>query len=246
MELPAAVEPRLGLVSITPDPRITVITTAVLLSAVQLLKPLSPASTYLGAALLVMATFTFSSKDILNSELHCAAAGRPPVSYTIHTTTGFLGRKTTSLVLFAGSTSRYQGATAAIHWKKHTFEIGGVSRDWADLKQHAGGIFSRKRIWRWSGQSYTVKFHYPIWTATSNSAQRPTTTTFTLYNFHWFRASEPAYISFPPDISEEDTVFLILVLLYSERKRQDRQRSSSNGGVIAGAGAGGGGGGGGC
>jgi hypothetical protein len=46
------------------------------------------------------------------------------------------------------------------------------------------------------------------------------------YQSHIFTKSEPASISFPFDLSNEDMIFLILVFIYSETKRQDSVRST--------------------
>lgn len=116
------------------------------------------------------------------------------------------------------------GTSAAIRWRERRFETGGVKRDWSTFKYKPAGIFSKTRKWHWSGESFTVKFLIDDdkWIASSDSSRHPTRATFYPYKYHFFGPSEPGYISFSPDVSDEDTIFLILVMIYSETRRQDR------------------------
>lgn len=211
--------PDCGAVSITPDPTSTISVEVLFRIALSVSLP----APRLINLLPLMPNFTFSKQDILNTDLHHDPAGRS-TSYRIDTTTGFRGRKTTTLVPTGRSSSHR--IPAAIHWRERTFEMGGVKHDWSTLKHNTGGIFSSSREWRWSRKSYTVKFHHAIWTASLTSSPHTTRATFSPYKSHWFSPNESGQISIPVDVSDEDTAFLILVMIYSETKRLDSARSS--------------------
>ncbi|KAG5641830.1 hypothetical protein DXG03_004133 [Asterophora parasitica] len=170
-----------------------------------------------------MSSFTFSDKDILNSELHPAF---PAVAYGIKTHSGIFGRKTTELTPFSHGTP-YRGIPGEIDWKSKKFQIGGVKRKWSSLKSK-GGAFSSGKEWHWLGRSYVVRYHDKEWTVTSHFWGNAAGAFFRLRRSHLFRSNEPASISFSQDIqSSEDMVFLILVLLYSETKRREKSQKSA-------------------
>lgn len=81
-----------------------------------------------------MLVFTFAEKDLLNSPLYSG-----DIRYTLSTTTGFWGRKATTLASPGVFSSR---ALGVINWRKERFKIGEVHRKWSDLK-HRTGLFSR-------------------------------------------------------------------------------------------------------
>jgi len=168
-----------------------------------------------------MSQFTFGDQDILNCDL-LPESGRS-LSYRINTSKGFIGRKKTTLVPMDRGASR--GISGAIDWRNDTYEVGGVTRDRSTIKHKTGGMFSSTREWRWSRQTYTVDFNGDgIWTALTSSSRHPTVATFYPYKFRFFSPSGLAHISFSPDVSEEDMIFLILVMIWSDTQQKDRNQ----------------------
>lgn len=86
-----------------------------------------------------MSSFTFNTHDILNSTLIPDQA-YDTLFYTTSTTSGFLGRKVTTLVPSTQKDGAFRGV---INWKEDTFEIGGTIRKRLDLKRNPGGILNR-------------------------------------------------------------------------------------------------------
>lgn len=83
-----------------------------------------------------MPTFNFTSGDILNSDLR----DNTSTTYRIITTRGaLLGRRVTSLMLLGNGSNE---TVAAIHWRDSKFEIGGVQRNWFDLKYNPSGLLN--------------------------------------------------------------------------------------------------------
>lgn len=72
---------------------------------------------------------TFVEKKLLESPV--IADGT--VHYTTSTTTGFRGRKITTITAASG-------LVGMINWREKTFVINGVQRKWDDLKRHSAGI----------------------------------------------------------------------------------------------------------
>ncbi|KAJ7785264.1 hypothetical protein DFH07DRAFT_763862 [Mycena maculata] len=157
---------------------------------------------------------TFKSKDILNSHLH-AGHSNP---YTTSTSSGVLGRKTTTL-----KTGFLSGSAGKIDWRDKEFKIGGRTKKWRKVES-SGGWFTSGREWEWAGYTYTVKHSHHKWTATNSHRE---VAYFTPYQSHLLRSSEHASLYISPEIQDEhQRVFLILVLLYSETKRQDKQHKT--------------------
>lgn len=75
---------------------------------------------------------TFVDKQLLRTALVGAEGA---VHYTTSTTSGFLGRKVTTI-------NAASGLVGVINWREKTFNINGVQREWDDLKSRTGGIFS--------------------------------------------------------------------------------------------------------
>ncbi|RDB20789.1 hypothetical protein Hypma_012149 [Hypsizygus marmoreus] len=191
-----------------------------------------------------MSKYLFGDADLLNSTL-LPAHPYYWVSYSTSTTSGFLGRKVTTLTPSA-SFNAYATLGAAINWREETFEVGGRMKKWEDLTHKTGGMFSRqgppglhsvhsfytdtlsihsKREWTWSDRTYMVKFHDhdDHWTATLDAAENPPSAVFTVRKMAKSgKPPEPANIVFAPGVSPEDMAFLILVIIYSETKRVER------------------------
>lgn len=110
---------------------------------------------------------TFIDKDLLKSTLVGAEGA---VQYTTSTTSGFRGRKVTTITAASG-------LVGTINWRAKTFDINGVERGWHDLKSKSGGIFSSyvllvlvgesnlmldglsEREWNWGNRPYLLKYH---------------------------------------------------------------------------------------
>ncbi|KAF8054249.1 hypothetical protein FPV67DRAFT_1133285 [Lyophyllum atratum] len=163
-----------------------------------------------------MTAYTFGDKDILNSSL---IPSYPSMPYIITTKAGFLGPKATTLSPTPQRGS-YPVLSGAILWSKDSFEIDGVPK-WSELKNRPKGFLSSTWEWRWSGQRYSLKRHDKHWTARSSSSSYAASVTFTLRKSHLFSPTEPASITFAPDVPAQDIVFLILVMLYSETRRKE-------------------------
>jgi hypothetical protein len=84
---------------------------------------------------------TFVDKKLLDTAVVGPDGG---VRYTTTTTSGFRGRKITTI-------SAASGLTGYINWREHVFVINGVQREWDSLKSRSGGIFSScvcfDRLW---------------------------------------------------------------------------------------------------
>lgn len=75
---------------------------------------------------------TFVDQNLLDSPL---VGGEGAVHYTTSTTSGFRGRKVTTIMAASG-------LVGVINWREKKFVINGVQREWDDLKSRSGGIFS--------------------------------------------------------------------------------------------------------
>jgi len=162
-----------------------------------------------------MSQFTFSDQNIQNCDL-LHESGRS-LSYRIDTP--YTGRKMTTLAPMGHGPSR--GISGAIDWRKDTFRVGGVTRDRSTIKHKTGGIFSSTREWRWSRQTYTVKFNDGTWTASTSPSDQPTVATFFPFKFRFFSPSGLARITFTPGVLEEDMIFLILVMIWSDIRQKN-------------------------
>jgi hypothetical protein len=76
--------------------------------------------------------FTFANKDILKSALVSSDGAE---HYTTSTTSGFRGRKVTTV-------SAASGLVGSIDWRGKLFSINGMQRKWDELKSRPGGILS--------------------------------------------------------------------------------------------------------
>jgi len=142
--------------------------------------------------------------------------------FTTHTSHGLVRRKET--IIAPSWTADVHGSTSSrsgsIKWKDETFVIGGVVKRVSDLRSRR--FLSRSQEWRWSGSQYTLKYSGNQWMIKCGEVGA----SMKVYQFHVFRQSEPASVSFSSNLSVEDMIFLLLVLVYSETKRQDGIKSS--------------------
>ncbi|KAJ7129910.1 hypothetical protein C8R43DRAFT_1026191 [Mycena crocata] len=162
-------------------------------------------------------TLTFTDKNILQAALVSADGA---VHYTTSTTSGFLGRKVTTIM----GTS---GVVGVINWREDLFIINGVQRKWDDLKTRSNGILSREREWSWDMWSYKLKFD--TWEkellAIPSSGNAAGTVRFTPYRIRVFHHSEHATIHFPHNMEDgREPMFLLMAILQIEMHRQDREQ----------------------
>ncbi|KAJ7144161.1 hypothetical protein C8R44DRAFT_759549, partial [Mycena epipterygia] len=92
---------------------------------------------------------TFADKNLLDSPL---VGAEGTVHYSTSTTSGFRGRKLTTVMAASG-------LAGVIDWRKKIFVIDGVQRGWDTLKSRSGGIFSSEREWNWGSRPYHLKYH---------------------------------------------------------------------------------------
>ncbi|KAJ7679661.1 hypothetical protein B0H17DRAFT_1077680 [Mycena rosella] len=173
---------------------------------------------------------TFSDKKLVDSPIVGAEGA---VHYTTSTTHGFRGRKITTIMAASG-------IVGVIDWRKKTFAINGVQRDWDDLKERSGGIFSSEREWNWANRPYNLKYHHSHkeLLATPNFGNSAGAVRFTIYEHHLLHGNDPAVIYFPHAMQDEgERMFLLMAILQTEMHRQDQVQSTRNAGVIAAAGS---------
>ncbi|KAJ7144155.1 hypothetical protein C8R44DRAFT_759544 [Mycena epipterygia] len=171
--------------------------------------------------------FTFADQNLLDSPL---VGAEGTVHYSTSTTSGFRGRKLTTLMAASG-------LIGVIDWRKKIFVIDGVQRGWDTLKSRSGGIFSSEREWNWGSRPYHLKYHdsQKELLAKPNFGNAAGTVRFTTYRSHLFRDNEPAVIYFPHQMQDElERMFLLMAMLKTEVDRQDSaRRARSNRGNIA-------------
>ncbi|RDB20596.1 hypothetical protein Hypma_012121 [Hypsizygus marmoreus] len=155
-----------------------------------------------------MQHFTFASKNMLNSVIQSDTDHTP--YYTTHTTSGFRGRKVTTITGPAPA----QQISGTIHWRTGIFDVGGVQRSTAEVKRKLGGLFDGDREWKWSGHTYVVTSIGGQWVATQPSHQTPSAVL-------RLSSDSPITVSFAPDVAIEDTFFLLMIFIYSETKEED-------------------------
>ncbi|KAJ7445425.1 hypothetical protein FB451DRAFT_1412707 [Mycena latifolia] len=157
---------------------------------------------------------TFTDKDLLGSPL---AGTDGAVCYTTSTTRGFRGRKTTTITS--------PGLVGLIDWREKTFTIGGVQRKWDEMKKRSTGIFSSEREWSWGHSAYKLKYHHGDKELLATPPSGPAgAVRFTPYHSHLFHSNEPAAISFPAHLhDEEERMFVLMAILQTEIHRQDTE-----------------------
>ncbi|KAJ7144123.1 hypothetical protein C8R44DRAFT_846097 [Mycena epipterygia] len=172
---------------------------------------------------------TFVDQNLLDSPVVGAEGA---VYYTTSTTSGFRGRKVTTIMAASG-------LVGVINWREKKFIINGVQRDWDDLESRSGGIFSSEREWNWGNRPYNLKYHdsHKELLATPNFGNAAGTVRFTTYRSHLLHSNEPAVIYFPHQMQDElERMFLLMAILHTEIHRQDDSRIATNatiGGAIA-------------
>ncbi|KAF7351986.1 hypothetical protein MVEN_01160800 [Mycena venus] len=166
-------------------------------------------------------TLTFTDQKLLESAVVDAEG---TVQYTTTTTSGFRGRKITTIMAASGP-------VGVMNWRQKTFTINGVHREWEYLKSRSGGIFSSEREWKWDHRHYKLKYHdsQKELLATPNFANAAGTVRFTTYRSHLFHDNKRAAIYFPSQMEDEtEKMFLLMAILQTEIRRQDRARNARN------------------
>jgi hypothetical protein len=79
---------------------------------------------------------TFVDKKLLESAV---IGPEGVVHYTLDTTSGFLGRKISTITAASG-------LVGIINWREKLFIINGVQQEWEDLEEKTGGLFSSYAI----------------------------------------------------------------------------------------------------
>ncbi|KAJ7348056.1 hypothetical protein DFH08DRAFT_960413 [Mycena albidolilacea] len=173
---------------------------------------------------------TFVDKKLLDTTVVGPDGG---VRYTTTTTSGFRGRKITTI-------SAASGLTGYINWREHVFVINGVQREWDSLKSRSGGIFSSEREWSWGNRPFHLKYHdsHKELLATPTTGNPADTVRFTTYHSHLLHDSERAAIYFPHQMVDEiERMFLLMAILQTEMHRQDVKAAASRNASLAGAAA---------
>ncbi|KAJ7060927.1 hypothetical protein C8F01DRAFT_177465 [Mycena amicta] len=157
--------------------------------------------------------YTFRGQDLLNTNI---VGPDNIVYYTTQTTSGFRGRKVTTI--------QGMNASGVIDWRAEHFILNGVERKWDDLKHRSGGIFSSEREWIWGDCPFILKYHHSHTEllATPNFRSTTGTVRFTPYQGHLLRDNEPATISFPFEMQDASArMFLLMAVLQTDIHRQD-------------------------
>ncbi|KAJ7166552.1 hypothetical protein C8R43DRAFT_986327 [Mycena crocata] len=162
---------------------------------------------------------TFDTGKILNTSIVDADGS---VHYTATTTSGFRGRKVTTILAASGT-------EGVINWREKLFIINGVPRSWADLKARTGGMFNTEREWRWDQKSYKLKYDFAekelMVTPSSGSPVRFTPHRAYLFNI---RETKPAAIYFPSEMQDaNEKMFLLMAVLKTEIQRQDTNEAAA-------------------
>ncbi|KAJ6545483.1 hypothetical protein B0H19DRAFT_999202 [Mycena capillaripes] len=174
-----------------------------------------------------MATpLTFVDKKLLDTAV---VGPEGAVCYTTTTTSGFRGRKITTITAASG-------LLGFINWREKVFVINGVQREWDDLKERSGGIFSSEREWNWGNRPYKLKYHDSDkeLLATPTTGNVAGTVRFTTFHSHLFHDDERAVIYFPHQMQDEnERMFLMMAILQTEIHRQDAQNAAIAGAASA-------------
>ncbi|KAF8198823.1 hypothetical protein K438DRAFT_1966790 [Mycena galopus ATCC 62051] len=157
---------------------------------------------------------TFTDKNFLETAV---VGPEGAVHYTTTTTSGFLGRKVTTI-------SSASGLGGCINWRDEAFAINGVVREWDSIKTHLGGLFSSEYQWKWGPRPFKLEFqdsHNEI-IATPTVGNISDTVRFSAYHSHFLEDSERAVIHFPNHMQDEmEKMFLLMAILQTEIHRQD-------------------------
>ncbi|RDB20656.1 hypothetical protein Hypma_012180 [Hypsizygus marmoreus] len=156
---------------------------------------------------------TFSTPDLLDATIQSAGSR----SYRTKTSTGFRGRKATSLAIING---KEQQVVGGIDWREKELVVEGKSWELSELKSKVPGPSHILRVWHWGEENYKVNIHGNQWRAT-RSGQLTPLVTFTQAVQNFFSASQPARLCFHVDMPETDRIFFILIMIYSEIRRRD-------------------------
>ncbi|KAJ7236605.1 hypothetical protein B0H12DRAFT_1026809, partial [Mycena haematopus] len=162
---------------------------------------------------------TFADQKVLDT---IVVAPDGTVQYAITTTSGFLGRKATTIV---GAS----GVAGLIDWRGKVFVINGVQKEWNALKSREG-VFSSSRDWNWGNRPFKLKYHstdYSSYKATSLIGNDADTVRFTTYRSRLFQENERAMIYFPYHMEEIERMFLLMAILQTEIRRQEVRRTNS-------------------
>ncbi|KAJ6471095.1 hypothetical protein C8R47DRAFT_1147850 [Mycena vitilis] len=172
---------------------------------------------------------TFLAEKLLDTAI---VGPEGAVYYTLATTSGFRGRKITTITAASG-------LSGFINWREKVFIINGVQRDWDELKERSGGLFSSEREWNWGNRPYKLKYHdsHKELLATPTTANVALTVRFTPYHSHLLHDNERAVLYLPQQMQDEiERMFLLMAILHTEMHRQDANRNKRNvavGGAIA-------------
>ncbi|KAJ6462142.1 hypothetical protein C8R45DRAFT_1178591 [Mycena sanguinolenta] len=168
---------------------------------------------------------TFADKKLLDTAIIAPDRG---VHYTTTTTSGFRGRKITTIAAASG-------LVGFINWREKLFVINGVQKQWSHIKSHTGGLFSSEHDWNWGSRPFKLKYQdsHKELIATPVVGNVADIVRFTTYHSHMFHDSERAMIYFPYQMQDEiERMFLLMAILETEIHRQDTNEQAGNIGVV--------------
>ncbi|KAJ7495294.1 hypothetical protein FB451DRAFT_1121780 [Mycena latifolia] len=204
-----------------------------------------------------MEAFFDNNSNIVNARI-CASLDSAPL-YTLETAFAAFKGRVRTVIRDANPLPGAKGANpavGAINWGEKSIEVGGMKRAIKEVRRVEGGLFNKKKYWRWgpARKEYTLAHSHEEWkatlvpassqptsasesTATSESttdadSSEPAAHFFTPSRPHLFTKPAPPRLRLSSAALAEDEVFLILVLVYEEVRRQDRTNTSTPNGTL--------------
>ncbi|KAG7091594.1 hypothetical protein E1B28_010615 [Marasmius oreades] len=116
---------------------------------------------------------TFDNRgNVLNAKLHTTVDDT--VIYTLETTYGFRGRRTTVLKDCNPAPGR-SATVGTINWREKIIEVNGMKKKVGDVKKRKGNYFRNARFWQWGSErkEYEIKYKNDEWRATSVEGDEP-------------------------------------------------------------------------
>ncbi|KAK7042738.1 hypothetical protein R3P38DRAFT_3449310 [Favolaschia claudopus] len=155
-------------------------------------------------------TLTFVNKRVLDSAV---VGSDGSAHYTVSTHYAWFGRKFTTI-------TAANGLVGHIHWRKHTFELGGMKTKWSEIRSGRGWWNPHQEYeWHWgdSRAPYRVKFHKLSSELVATPLRGGEATRFQPH--HSYVSTKAPVIYLPQESAQKDDIermFVLMVLIQSD------------------------------